>query len=215
MNPSHPAALKRGTTDADSSAVTHPSARRPRLLVAVASALCAVVATALPLTTTLAEDRGSADPAATDIRQASRAAVSFPLEELLLEGDDPPPYPAPAAPPEQPEAPPAPEPVPPVSEPDPCSEARTWAEQAGLALPPGVGYRCPSTQFPHHGAACWNAAPCRGTAFIAVNLELIGSPTPEYIRHVVAHEVCHILDFQAKGWTTEADADACAAAHGA
>ena len=59
------------------------------------------------------------------------------------------------------------------------------------------------------------ASPCRGRAFIAINVELMGSPTPEYLRHVVAHDVCHILDFQRTGVTTEPGADACAAAHGA
>lgn len=52
-------------------------------------------------------------------------------------------------------------------------------------------------------------------ARISINLDLIGDDaSPEYVRHVVAHEVCHILDFEAGRRTSEAGADACAAAHG-
>lgn len=130
----------------------------------------------------------------------AEAVVAEPSVEVMVE--------QPAREPE----PPAPEPPPP---PDPCGDALVWVEAAGLALPDGVGYRCPSTQFAHHGAACWNAWPCPGTGFIAVNLELMAGTGTEYLRHVVAHEICHILDFQRRGWTSEAGADACAAAHGA
>ena len=121
---------------------------------------------------------------------------------------------APVAPAEPPAAPAAAEtPLPPG--PDACADALAWVADAGLPLPPDVRYDCPSTQFAHHGAACWNGSPCRGSGFIAINMDLMGEVSPRYLRHVVAHEVCHILDFQAKGWTTEAAADACAAAHGA
>ncbi len=99
---------------------------------------------------------------------------------------------------------------------DACTEALQWVEAAGLTLPAGVGYNCPSTEFAHHGAACWNAWPCPGrTGFIAINTALIGNAGTDYLHHVVAHEVCHIVDFRAKGTSTEASADACAAAHGA
>jgi hypothetical protein len=91
----------------------------------------------------------------------------------------------------------------------------TWVAGAGLPLPAGVDYRCPSTDFAHHGAACWDASPCPRRGFIAINLALIGVSSPEYLRHVVAHEVCHILEFQSKGRWSEETADACAAAHGA
>lgn len=105
------------------------------------------------------------------------------------------------------------EPPPP---PDPCSGALAWvAEEAGLPLPPGVGYHCPSSQFAHRGAACRNASPCRGSAFIAINMDLMAGTNTAYLRHVVAHEICHILDWQTTGTTSEARADACAAAHGA
>jgi hypothetical protein len=124
----------------------------------------------------------------------------------------PPPTPEPA-----PAEDPAPEtPVPEAPPPaDPCREALTWVSEAGLPLPPGVGYHCPSTEFAHHGAACWHASPCPATAFISVNLDLMAGTGTLYLRHVVAHEVCHILDFQAGTTTSEAGADACAAAHGA
>jgi len=95
------------------------------------------------------------------------------------------------------------------------ADALTWVEGAGLDLPDAVEYRCPSTQFPHHGAACWNGSPCRGSGFIAINMDLMQGASTDYLRHVVAHEVCHIIDFQASGRTTEDGADACAAAHGA
>ena len=85
---------------------------------------------------------------------------------------------------------------------------------AGLPLPAGVDYRCPSTQFAHHGATCWDEWPCPRSAFIAINLDLGAGATPEYLRHVVAHEICHILDFRDRGWTTEPRADACAASYG-
>jgi len=98
---------------------------------------------------------------------------------------------------------------------DQCAAALGWAADAGVRLPAGVGYNCPSTQFPHQGAACWDASPCRGTALIAINMDLLAGASPEYLRHVVTHEVCHILDFEATGTTTETGADACAAAHGA
>lgn len=111
-----------------------------------------------------------------------------------------------------------PEPEPAVAEsaaPDPCADALNWVAAAGLPLPAGVGYHCPSTQFAHQGAACWNGSPCRGSGFIAINMDLLAGTSTAYLRHVVAHEVCHILDFQEIGDTTEAGADACAAAHGA
>ena len=52
-------------------------------------------------------------------------------------------------------------------------------------------------------------------AHIAINMDRLLGTSTDYLRHVVAHEVCHILDWQNKGWTTEAGADACAAAAGA
>lgn len=107
--------------------------------------------------------------------------------------------------------PPAP---PPEPEPEPCADALAVVAAAGLPLPAGVDYRCPSTRFAHQGAACWDEWPCPGTAFIAINLDLGAGATPEYLRHVVAHEICHILDFRDRGWTTEPRADACAATYG-
>ena len=100
--------------------------------------------------------------------------------------------------------------------PSPCSDALAWVAGVGLLLPAGVDYNCPSTQFAHHGAACWgNATYCPDRAFIAINMDLLDGTSTEYLRHVVAHEVCHILDFRATGRSTEWGADACAAAHGA
>lgn len=140
---------------------------------------------------------------------------------------------APAVPPDLPVDPPASVPIqaietlvgaaPAVVEPEapappastPCAEALAWVEAAGLMLPSGIGYRCPSTEFAHHGAACWNAFVCPGTGFIAINTDRMQGTSTEYLHHVVAHEICHIVDFQGTGRSSEAGADACAAAHGA
>ena len=122
-----------------------------------------------------------------------------------------------AAPPAEPAAPPAePAPPPPAPEPEagPCAAALDGVAAAGLPLPAGVEYRCPSTRFAHQGAACWDAWPCPGAAFIAINMSLLQDASPEYLRHVVAHEICHIIDFRDRGWSTEPRADACAAEYG-
>lgn len=104
---------------------------------------------------------------------------------------------------------------PPAAPQGPCARALDWVADAGLRLPDGVGYHCPSTEFAHQGAACWADAACVDAPFIAVNMDLLPGVGTGYLRHVVAHEVCHILDYQATGTTTEWGADACAAAHGA
>ena len=46
-------------------------------------------------------------------------------------------------------------------------------------------------------------------------MQLLDGTSTDYLRHVVAHEVCHIVDFQATGVSSEWGADACAADHGA
>lgn len=51
--------------------------------------------------------------------------------------------------------------------------------------------------------------------FIAINTEMMGPVRQDYFRFVVAHEICHVLQFDATGDSTEAQADACAIAHGA
>lgn len=85
----------------------------------------------------------------------------------------------------------------------------------GLPLPAGVGYRCPSTMFAHHGASCWYAAQCPNGRFIAINTELMGNVSQAYLRYVVAHEICHMMHFDARRSSTEPEADACAASYGA
>lgn len=116
------------------------------------------------------------------------------------------PAPAPVQPPAAPAvAPPA----------NPCDDALAWAASVGLPLPAGTGYHCPSTEFAHNGATCWYATPCRNGKFIAINTELMGLVSRDYFRFVVAHEICHVLQFDATGDSTEAQADACAIAHGA
>jgi hypothetical protein len=108
-----------------------------------------------------------------------------------------------------------PEPTPaPAPESEPCADALSAVAAAGLPLPAGVDYRCPSAQFAHHGTACWDDWACPGGAFVEINLDLGAGATPGYMRHVVAHEICHILDFRDRGWSTEPRADACAARYG-
>lgn len=99
---------------------------------------------------------------------------------------------------------------------NPCADALSWVAAAGLPLPAGVDYLCPSTMFAHHGTACWqNGTYCPRGGFIAINMEMMAGTSTAYLRHVVAHEVCHIIDFQTTGRSTEPSADACAAAYGA
>jgi hypothetical protein len=88
-------------------------------------------------------------------------------------------------------------------------------EAAGLRLPAGAGYHCPSTEFDHHGAACWHSEACPDGGFIAINTSLMGAVDSPYLHHVVAHEVCHVVQFEATGSSSEQQADECAAAHGA
>ena len=213
MTPLQRAALKRGATEADTTPVHRLSGRRQ--LVLAASVALTVVATTLPFAVTASANRETDDATTDEVRLASFTEVALTDGEPAAGGAERDSGLDASAPGQPEEAPPTTAPSAPVAEPDPCAEALAWVADAGLPLPAGVGYHCPSTQFSHHGAACWNGSPCRGTGFIAINLELIGDASPEYLRHVVAHEVCHILDFQATGRTSEAGADACAAAHGA
>lgn len=106
-------------------------------------------------------------------------------------------------------------PVPPTTAEERCAEALRWVAAAGLPLPAGVGYRCPSTLFAHHGASCWYAAECPRGRFIAINVELMGNVSQTYLRYVVAHEICHMRHFNAGQSSTEGEADACAASYGA
>lgn len=105
--------------------------------------------------------------------------------------------------------------VPPATPEERCAEALAWVAGIGLPLPAGVGYRCPSTMFAHHGASCWYAAQCPTGRFIAINTELMGDVSQTYLRYVVAHEICHIMHFDAGQSSTEPEADACAASYGA
>lgn len=140
-------------------------------------------------------------------------ATQLPVAEPDVEVPDEvaaPDFPAPEVP--VPDAPAEPPPPPPPS--NPCADALTSVAEVGLPLPAGVDYHCPSTQFAHQGAACWgNSTFCPDRGFIAINMDLLNGTSTEYLRHVVAHEVCHILDFQTTGRTTEWGADACADAH--
>jgi hypothetical protein len=197
-------ALKCRARRADVSSVTQPSPWPHRAAPAVAALLVALV-----LSVAGGAGNGAEGPSgsATLVTIQQPVPPEFDREVAFADrigGPAEPPTTAPVAA-ETPPPPPA----------DPCADALAWVADAGLPLPPEVRYDCPSTQFAHHGTACWNGSPCRGSGFIAINMELMAYVSPEYLRHVVAHEVCHILDFQAKGWTTEAAADECAAAYGA
>lgn len=184
-----------------------PTTRAGSALLPTVLALGAVAAMGPLLPVQPRPEPAAARPAAAVPEPPRLAGVGPPI------GVDPPEpvAPEPVAPVPAPEVPAPPEPP----SPDPCAEALAWVADAGLPLPAGVDYHCPSTQFPHHGAACWDWGPCAGGAFVAVNLARMAGSRTEYLRYVVAHEVCHILDFQRTGTTTEAGADACAAAHGA
>ena len=172
------------------------------LAYALASTAISVLAIGVPLSAEVGVGPDSVPVAFValphDIRGPGALAPVEPAAPEPLAADAP----APTSPPEPP--------------PSPCSDALAWVAAAGLLLPAGVDYNCPSTQFAHHGAACWgNATYCPDRAFIAINMDLLDGTSTEYLRHVVAHEVCHILDFRATGRSTEWGADACAAAHGA
>lgn len=97
-----------------------------------------------------------------------------------------------------------------------CLDALADVEGAGLFLPEETEFRCPGNteSFPgdrqHWGVACWrNDYYCRGGSWIAVNPRTVG-PDDDRLRHVIAHETCHILDYAAGGVTSESSADACA-----
>ena len=65
---------------------------------------------------------------------------------------------------------------------------------------------------PRWGVACWN---CEGNGnWIAVEVGRIG-PSDATLRYVIAHEICHAVDFMGLGISTEIGADLCAAVHGA
>jgi hypothetical protein len=98
-----------------------------------------------------------------------------------------------------------------------CAAARQWVGQRGLALPSGWGFRCPGSAVmdgtARWGLACWNCEG-NGSSWIAVDIDLIGA-SEATLRHVVAHETCHAIEYTTLGLTTELTADLCAALHGA
>ena len=115
-------------------------------------------------------------------------------------------------------APPPPPPAPRVeaSEAERCEAARRWAAERGLEVPAGWDYRCPDGARDeqgegHWGIACWN---CAGGSYVGINIRLIGS-SDATLRYVVAHEICHALDYVTLGLSTELTADLCATLHGA
>ena len=60
--------------------------------------------------------------------------------------------------------------------------------------------------------ACWN---CEGNgSWIAVDIGRAGA-SDAAVRYVVAHEICHAVDYTTIGLSTEVGADLCAALHGA
>ncbi len=98
-----------------------------------------------------------------------------------------------------------------------CAAARQWVGQRGLALPSGWGFRCPGSAVmdgtARWGLACWDCEG-NGSSWIAVDIGRIGA-SEATLRHVVAHETCHAIDYASLGLTTELTADLCAALHGA
>ncbi|HEX8771520.1 MAG TPA: hypothetical protein VF711_12200 [Acidimicrobiales bacterium] len=109
-------------------------------------------------------------------------------------------------------------PAPAGSAPERCAAAHQWVEAHGLVLPAGFAFRCPDPAMFADGASrwgttCWNCGMGTGS-YIAINIDRIGS-SDEALRYVIAHETCHAIESIATSTTTEASADACAAAHGA
>lgn len=100
-----------------------------------------------------------------------------------------------------------------------CAQARAEVEASGLRLPGRFEYRCPggtesfSGDRQHWGMMCAGASLCPNGAYIAINPAAIGGSEAR-MRHVVAHEICHALDVEARRPADEAAADSCAAAHG-
>ncbi len=100
-----------------------------------------------------------------------------------------------------------------------CAQARTEVEASGLPLPGRFEYRCPgsteafSGDRQHWGIMCAGASLCPNGAYIAINPTAIGSSEAR-MRHVVAHEICHARDVEARRPVDEAAADSCAAVHG-
>ncbi len=97
-----------------------------------------------------------------------------------------------------------------------CASALQWVSSHGLNLPAGWGYRCPGKAIVNGaekwGMACWN---CEGTgSWIAVDIGRIGA-SDATLRYVVAHEICHAIDYMTLGASSELGADLCAATHGA
>lgn len=101
-----------------------------------------------------------------------------------------------------------------------CTEALAWAAAHGLVLPSGWSYRCPGPvgsggAGQYWGRACMNlVGECPGTAFVAIDVDLIG-PSDATLHYVLAHEICHAIELETTNTTSEPTADACAAAHGA
>jgi hypothetical protein len=123
--------------------------------------------------------------------------------------------------PSAPEPPPVTAPVrssasPAASAEERCAAALKWVGQHGLALPAGWGFRCPGQALenglPRWGVACWN---CEGNgSWIAIDAGRIGA-SDATLRYVIAHEICHAVDYMGLGTSTEVGADLCAALHGA
>ncbi len=98
-----------------------------------------------------------------------------------------------------------------------CAAARAWLAQRGLILPAGWEFRCPGPAVengvPRWGLACWNCER-NNKNWIAVDVGRIGS-SEATLRHVVAHETCHAIEYMTLGLSTELTADLCAAYYGA
>jgi hypothetical protein len=107
---------------------------------------------------------------------------------------------------------------------DRCAAAAAAVDAGGVHTAPGFEFRCPAqaldiTGVAHWGINCWQMpGMCWNSRdgasnYIEINVGLIGSSDAR-LRHVIAHERCHSQDLVATGQTSEAAAEACAAAHG-
>jgi hypothetical protein len=105
-----------------------------------------------------------------------------------------------------------------------CQNAETAVNAAGIFIAAGYEFRCPAGATDEVGGQHWGISslwpictPSDGTVhsgcYVEVNVDRIG-PSDALLRHVIAHEFCHTIEYVATGTTSELAADACAAAAG-
>lgn len=106
---------------------------------------------------------------------------------------------------------------------DRCGPALADVSASGLTVPAGFVFNCPASAQDsdgsiHQGLTSWVPG-CPSTVhvpgqgcYVDVNPSRVSSDG--YLRHVVAHELCHAWQYVTWGVTSEAFADFCAAKFG-